>query len=61
MSKYTVAIRMDNSAFEDDPGAELARILRRLADGLERGGITTAEVARLYDVNGNNVGEAVAR
>ena len=54
---YSITIDTDGAAFED-PGPELARILRRLADGLDRGGIEPTDAARLYDVNGNNVGRA---
>lgn len=57
---YTITISTDGAAFEDEhqAAAELARILRRLADGLDRGGITPEDETRLYDVNGNNVGRA---
>lgn len=55
---YTLTIRTDGAAFEEEAGPELARILRRLADGLDRGGIAPEDVTRLYDINGNNVGRA---
>jgi hypothetical protein len=57
---YTLTIHTDGAAFEDEhqAAAELARILRRLADGLDRGAITPEDETRLYDVNGNNVGRA---
>lgn len=62
---YSISIDTDNAAFRSEhtdaetaTGAELARILRRLADGLDRGGITPPEPVRLYDVNGNSVGFA---
>lgn len=61
--EYCITISTAGAAFEN-PGPELARILRKLADGLERGGISATDpedFCRLYDVNGNNVGEAVAR
>ena len=52
-----LSVHMDNAAFEDNPN-ELARILRELADKIEKdGGVTpsfTGLVAR--DVNGNKVG-----
>lgn len=35
---YTITIHTDGAAFDPDPGPELARILRKLADGLDRGG-----------------------
>ena len=54
---YSISIDTGGAAFED-PGPELARILRKLADGLDRGGITPPEDAHLYDVNGNRAGIA---
>lgn len=63
---YTLTIHTGGAAFRDDDdrdhktaaAAELARILRRLADGLDSGRITPEDETRLYDVNGNNVGRA---
>jgi len=50
--KATISINIDNAAFTDDPGAELAHILRELADHAENG-----DTGRpLMDVNGNRVG-----
>ena len=56
--KATIKIEMDNAAFEE-PGPELARILRDLANAVE-----TSELAdpydrnvKLRDINGNTVGE----
>lgn len=52
--KATMTVQMDNAAFADDP-MELVRILRELADKLEKnGGITERFV--VMDVNGNKVG-----
>ena len=63
----TVKVRMDNAAFSDGPGAELARILREVADEVE-GGLHDASQVRhgpwevsLRDTNGNRVGEMVVR
>jgi hypothetical protein len=47
-------IKMDNAAFEDDPG-ELARILRDLADKVENG-VTDGDQFVARDINGNKVG-----
>lgn len=58
--KYEVHIGMDNAAFEDAPGDELARILRYLADQLDARPGLLSEPVRLYDVNGNRVGFAHA-
>ena len=53
---YSIQIETDNDAFYPDPGPELARILRKLADRLEGGDL--AESVRLMDYNGNAVGRA---
>lgn len=50
--KATIEIEMDNAAFAESAGAELARIIRDLAKHIESG-----EQARvLHDSNGNRVG-----
>jgi hypothetical protein len=50
----TITIQTDNAAFEDDPGREVARILRSVAgkfsNGLDYNG------KKLLDENGNKVG-----
>lgn len=48
----TLKIEMDNAAFTDSPGIELARILRELAEAVENG----ADYKVLRDGNGNRVG-----
>ena len=52
MAKFTLEVRCDNTAFADDPHAEVARILgfvsERLANGTNSG--------NAYDINGNTVG-----
>ena len=55
---YTVSINTDSAAFSDDPGAEVARILRELADQLEAGRF--GGPIQLRDYNGNTVGKASA-
>jgi hypothetical protein len=52
MSKFKLEIETDNAAFADDYNAEIARILRAVADKIERGIID----ARILDINGNTVG-----
>jgi len=52
---YTLSIKTDNAAFEDDPGYEIARILRQVADRVECG--EEGDII-LRDVNGNRVGMA---
>jgi hypothetical protein len=49
-----LSIKADNAAFTDDPGAEVARILRDAAKHIERDG---PHFRRLMDSNGNKVGE----
>lgn len=50
--KAKIEIKMDNAAFGDDPNAELARILRELAEQAENG----LRIRTLFDINGNRVG-----
>ncbi len=50
MFKLTIAT--SNAAFDPDPAAEIADILKQIAAALERG--TTG--APLHDCNGNRVG-----
>jgi hypothetical protein len=52
--EFSLAIDCDNAAFEN-PRAEIARILRELADDLEN---SDYSMFRLSDINGNNVGRA---
>lgn len=51
--RFTVTIDVDNAAFEEDPGMEVARILRKIADiqAAER-----ADAGTFTDSNGNTVG-----
>lgn len=51
--KLRLTIDMDNAAFDDNEGAEAARILRTAAEGVEFGCIRSA----LIDINGNVVGK----
>jgi len=56
MPRFKVTICTDNQAFDEAPfQVELARILRQLADDLERG----YDIYKpLRDINGNRVGTA---
>lgn len=59
MPSLNIHIECENAAFFDfdgkpDPGAELARLLRRLADHLERDAAPNPGV--LHDYNGNDCG-----
>jgi len=54
-----LTLRMDNQAFEEEPGPEVARILVELADRIGTSTmIAPGWVAHLFDVNGNRVGKA---
>ena len=54
MEKLTITIEnLGNAAFEEDKNAEIARILRDLADKIENDNIPV----KLRDINGNTVGE----
>ena len=55
---FRLKIDMDNSAFEDNPGAELARILRDVASECrDYVDAPAAYVGCVRDINGNDVGE----
>jgi len=59
--KITLNISTDGAAFEfDAEGAEVARILRGAADRIEGGKVVDGSPIMLFDVNGNDVGEAFA-
>ena len=51
----TITLNTDNAAFEDDPGAEVARILDDLKQKIGRWGIP--DDMKLIDSNGNTVGK----
>ena len=51
-------IKTDNDAFSELPEMEVARILRDLADRLERNGMPGNMSFHLHDLCGNNVGQA---
>ena len=57
MRTYTITIDMDNAAFEDGEGAEVANLLHDLARRCERT-FSHAVERRLMDANGNTVGRA---
>lgn len=52
MSSFVVDIATDNDAFQPVPGPQLATLLRRAADEVEKGNLT----GMLRDDNGNTVG-----
>lgn len=57
---FRLTIETENAAFEETPASEIARILRGLAEKLERDGVPDGpdNCWRLRDVNGNTVGTA---
>jgi len=55
--KLKIEICMDNDAFTGPAGVELARILRRFADHVDRSYPMLGEEP-LMDLNGNTVGKA---
>ena len=63
--KATIEIKMDNVAFEENPGIELARILKGLAEDVgDFLDDTSAErffnwKKPIFDVNGNHVGNFI--
>ena len=59
MSEYwTLRIKTTNAAFEDDPTAEVTRILRDVADRFDECGVDARDGITVFDVNGNAVGRA---
>ena len=57
-----IRIGMENAAFSDgNEGAELARILRKLADRIESAGDAPRCFENIRDVNGNTVGRYAAK
>lgn len=55
MSRMIISFEMDNAAFDMDPAAETARILRDLAERMECG---INDVTHIWDENGNRIGQA---
>ena len=54
MEKITLEIRTENAAFDNEPGIEIARILRQIAGRFEVLGDDSS--GRIVDINGNKVG-----
>ena len=60
--KFIIRINIENAAFSDgNEGAELARILRGLADRIENTGEAPRCFENIRDVNGNTVGQYAAK
>jgi hypothetical protein len=58
MSAFVLRIRTTGPAFMASPTAEIARILRRLADDLDQHRFAGAWPRPLHDSDGNRVGQA---
>lgn len=59
MSTFRLTIRTDNAAFIDAGGAELSRILRRIADDVQDFRLpleVSIKTQAMLDINGNRVG-----
>lgn len=55
--KLSLTIDMDNAAFEECNGAEVARILEEYASGAREWVFVGGERKSLHDINGNKVGK----
>lgn len=53
---FTLTIETDGAAFGEHPEQEIARILQRVRDVLQRTQGLTGYSANLFDINGNNCG-----
>ena len=53
---FQLAVKMENDAFESSQGEEVARILRKIADTVEREALLVPGHCSIRDYNGNNVG-----
>ena len=58
MSIFHLSIRTDDPAFRHNPAKEIARILRSLADDLDRLRFAGAWPRPLHDSGGNRIGQA---
>lgn len=54
--KFSLDIRCDNAAFDDAPGAEIAKLLRDVAERFDGVRNLPEQSALLRDANGNRVG-----
>ena len=50
-----INIKMDNAAFEEEPGIEAARILNKLAATIQADNDIDEKI---FDINGNSIGRA---
>ena len=50
---FCLCFTTDNASFQDAPAFEVAKLIRKIADGLEHHGMTQGVV---HDDNGNRIG-----
>lgn len=55
--EFRLTIDTGNEAFQPEPNAEIARILREVADRIESDGRSIHWYQNIRDVNGNTVGQ----
>lgn len=55
--RFALSMDMDNDAFREDTGPEVARILRDVASTVEHWNLEPGDSRFAYDSNGNKVGE----
>ncbi len=60
LEEVVIRVNLQNSAFSELAGAELARILRDLADKVEYSHTELGNEISIRDINGNRVGNMVA-
>jgi hypothetical protein len=53
----SIVIRLAGAAITEDRDGEVARILHRLADRIAQDGLDAVDCTRLFDINGNGLGE----
>lgn len=58
-ANFMLTARLTTDSFRPDAGPELARVLRQLADKLDRDGAAEHPHTILTDANGNRVGDAL--
>jgi len=54
--RFVLSMDMENDAFREDTGPEVARILRNLARTVEHRSLDTDDDGILLDLNGNRAG-----
>lgn len=55
-SEFVLTVNLDNAAFEDGRGAEISRLLKKLATKLEWNDLKKVDGGKIMDSNGNSVG-----